>query len=78
MAIRPLIGFGIGILSGGLYWALYDDVITRYFSRYILNTANEYYLASNLIWNAIPYLIIFLGIVCLIVGGLYKSNVVSE
>jgi uncharacterized membrane protein len=78
MAIRPLIGFGIGFLAGGLYWALYQDVITRYFAKYVLSTTDKYYLASNLIWNAIPYLIIFLGVVCLIMSGLSRNKEVSE
>ncbi|MBE3095347.1 MAG: hypothetical protein IMZ52_09985 [Actinobacteria bacterium] len=78
MAVRPLVGFGVGLIGGGLFWALIQDTLTRMFGGFIRDTSDKYYLASNLIWTALPYAIIILGIVCLIFSGFNKSSGVDE
>jgi hypothetical protein len=78
MAIRPLVGFGVGLIGGGLFWALCQDTLTRIFCDFIRDTSDKYYLASSLIWNALPYAIIFFGIVCLIMSGFNRSSGVNE
>ena len=77
MALKPLIGFGIGILLAGLLWKMYEDAITSFFSTYITDLTDEYYLLSDLLWNALPFILIFLGIVCLIFGSMIGNNIVS-
>jgi len=74
MAVGPLIGFGLAIFLSGLLFHFYNDGITEFFADYILNTNDVYYLASDLVWNAIPFIIMFLGIVCLIFGTALPSG----
>ena len=76
MAIRPLTGFGIGMLAGGLCWMLYNDAITRFFSKYVFDSTSSSYLASDLVWNAIRYIIIILGVICVVFGA--KGTEASE
>ena len=78
MAVKPLIGFGLGIIGAGLFWKMYEDSITSFFSKYVVSASDKYYLASDLIWNAIPFVIMFLGIVCLIFGSMTTSSVGGE
>lgn len=74
MAVKPLIGFGIAIFLAGMMFRMYNDVITDFFSKYILNTGDKYYLMSDMIWNSLPYIIIFLGITCLIFGSVLPAK----
>ena len=67
---KTLIGFGIGFLVSGFIYHVYDDVINRYISVYIYNPSDVYLVGENLLWDMIPYLILFIGIVCLITGAL--------
>lgn len=73
MAVKPLIGFGIGIIGAGFFWKFYDDVITDFFGSYIIDLSNEFYGLSDLVWNALPLLVIFLGIACLIFGSMSRG-----
>jgi len=74
-ATKPLIGFGLAIFLSGLLFHFYNDVITNYFSQYIVDLNDKYYLMENLLWDLIPFILIFLGIVCLIFGGISYVNV---
>jgi hypothetical protein len=74
--VKALIGFGIGLIGFGFYWKLYEDVITDFFLGYVRDFTDKYYLASDLIWKALPFFIVFLGVVCLIFGG--KSAVDNQ
>ena len=65
--VRPLFGFGIGLVAAGLFWRLFDDVITTYLSRYIV--VNKYYLLADLEWHMIPVVILLTGIICLIASA---------
>jgi len=70
MNVKPLIGFGLGIIAAGFMWRFYNDAITSFFSTYIIDSGDKYYLASNLFWNALPFIVIFLGVICLIFGSM--------
>ena len=65
-----MFGFGLGLVSCGIYYRIYDDVINGYMSQYIFDTSNEYYVGSQLMWDMIPYVIILVGVLMLILGGL--------
>lgn len=71
-APSALIAFGVGLIGGGLYWRLMDDILAEYFQQFILN--NEYYLASDLVWNALPYLLLIFGVLSLVVGALMSRG----
>jgi hypothetical protein len=68
-AVAKIVAFGVGLFAGGLFWKLGEDILTSYFVQYIYNTTDPYYLASNLIWQMIPYALIFVGVLCLILAG---------
>ena len=74
--VKPLIGFGVGLLAFGFYWKLYEDTITGFFISYVRDTGDKYYLLSDLVWDALPYFVILVGVVCLIFGS--KTTVSSE
>ena len=65
-----LFGFGIGFIFGGAVWKLFDDIINSYISRYVFNATDPYYVASDLIWDVLPFIIIGIGVICLIIGAL--------
>jgi len=75
MNVKPLVGFGLGIIAAGFMWRFYNDAITSFFSAYIIDLSDEYYLLSDLLWDALPFIVIFLGVICLIFGSM--SNVSS-
>lgn len=70
MAASMLFGFGVGLIGGGLWWHLIEDIILTYIAKYVYNSNDPYYLASDLIWHSIPFILMFVGIICLILGGL--------
>ena len=78
MKIALLFGFGIFLVGTGLYWRLLDDIIESYIKPFALR--NDYWYASDLVWHAIPFILIIVGIFCLIVGALAarQRQVVSE
>jgi len=65
-----LIGFGVGIIGGGVFIRMGQDVFFKYIAKYVYSSTNPYYLASDVLWNALPYVLILVGVVCLIMGGL--------
>ena len=75
--IKALVGFGIGFVIAGLIYSFLEDVFTRYILQYVVNTNDPYYRAEALGWDAIPYVLLLVGIVCLVVAGL-SSRVVKE
>ena len=75
IAVIILFSIGIGLLAGGFYYHLYDDILTDFFTPYIYNTADPYYLGANLLWDMWPYVLILMGIVCFILAGIkYRSS----
>lgn len=69
-----LLAFGVGFIGGGLYYRIYNDVITRYIEPYIVDSEGVYYLGSQLIWDMFPYLLILVGIAFLIMAGFAARN----
>jgi hypothetical protein len=69
MAVKGLIGLGLGIFGAGFMWKLYEDAINGFFLSYIRDSNDKYYLLSETVWNALPFLIIFTGIVFLVLGA---------
>lgn len=74
MGVKPLVGFGLAIFVSGLLFHMYNDVVVEFFNKYIIDFSDDYYLFSNLIWDAIPFIIIFIGIACLIFGSIGYST----
>ena len=74
-AVAILFGVGIIFIGGGFFWRLFDDIITTYFSVYIYDPTDIYFLGSQLVWDAIPYLLLFIGVLIMIMAGLvYRSE----
>ena len=69
-AVKAIIGFGLLIIGGGWYFRIYDDVFNRYIDQYIVDSSSAYWLGSDLMWNAIPFVLILGGIVMLVMAGL--------
>jgi hypothetical protein len=74
MAVKPLVGFGLAFIGGGLFWMMIQDTITRNIGKYVLNTADKYYVVSKLVWDALPFIVLIVGVVVLIFGGLSSST----
>lgn len=77
--VLPLFGFGIGLVAFGFFYHLFSDVINLMLAVYILN--NEYYVFSDFVWDMLPWIVVFGGVVCLILAGVsYRGTrtVVSE
>jgi hypothetical protein len=66
--VISLLAFGLGLLGFGFYYKLFEDITTIYFQKYIIN--NLYFQMSDLVWDMLPYLVIIIGILCLIGAGL--------
>lgn len=71
---------GLILIGGGLYWRIYDDVFTLYIKQYVYDTTDPYYLANDLFWHAIPFLLMIGGVVMLIMAGFSRggTKVVTE
>lgn len=66
--VAPLIGFGLLFLAGGFFWKLIDDVIDLHFLDFI--QYNKYYTFSQLEWDMIPWILMIMGVLCLIGAGI--------
>lgn len=74
-AIISILSLGVGLIAGGFFYRLFDDIIIDFFTPYIYDAANVSYLGSVLVWDAIPYAMIFGGIGCLLYAGIkYNSS----
>lgn len=73
--ISSLFAFGLGFIGAGFYWKLNEDIITNFISSFIRDTSDKYYLLSDLVWDALPFIVILLGIVCLVLGSMSNSSV---
>jgi len=66
--VAALIAFGVGLIGAGFFYQLYDDVIIRYLTPYI--RPSIYNTGEAFLWDFIPWLVLFTGILCLIVAGI--------
>lgn len=71
IAVIIIIGIGIGLIAGGFYYHLFDDILIDFFASYVYDTSNVYYIGSQFIWDAIPWVMILVGLLCFILAGLY-------
>jgi len=71
-AIGPLIGFGVGFIGFGFFYALFEDILSRHLQFMILS--NVYYDASALIWDALPFISIIIGVLCLVGAGIISRG----
>jgi len=67
--VTPIVVFAIGLIGFGFFYHLISDMITVYFSGYIVN--NEYYIASKLIWDTLPWIAIIIGVISLVLAGVF-------
>lgn len=74
--VGALFALGLGFFSIGSYWKLQDEVIDRHIAKFILN--NEYSRMASLEWDLIPWIVIFVGIVCLVAAGMSIGRRTSE
>ena len=75
-AVIVLIVVGVALIGGGLLYNLFDDILTDFFLPYVYNPSDPYYLGSQLMFDAIPYAIMIIGVILLFVGGKkYKADV---
>ena len=65
--VGPLIMFGIAIFVCGLYWALWDGA-RSYLDFIIVN--DVYYELIAWLFQMIPAVLLFVGIICIIVGSI--------
>ena len=52
-----------------MYWRIYDDVFNSMIMQYVYDRSDEYFLANDLFWHSIPFLLIIGGVVLLIMAG---------
>jgi len=69
--VIPLIAFGLTIVVGGLYWALWDGS-RSFIDQFVVN--DVYYQLMIWVWGAIPAILIIVGILCLIAAGVSVSG----
>lgn len=73
----PLIAFGVALIVGGLYWAVWN-ASRDYLVDFII--VDEYYTLILWLWRLIPIAIIVVGIMCLVAAGIggRRETVVVE
>jgi hypothetical protein len=72
--VKVLVGFFLLIIGGGWYFKIYDDVFNRYIDKYIVDSSSVYWLAQDLFWNAIPFILMIGGVILLIMGGFSRRS----
>lgn len=73
-AVIVILSVGVGLIAGGFFYHLLDDIITDFFLAYVYNTGDPYYLGSALLWDAWPFAMIIMGLVCFILAGVKHRN----
>ena len=78
-AVIVLVIVGVALIAGGLYYHLFDNILEDHFLAYVYNTNDPYYLGSQLVWDAIPYVLVILGVLSLLAGGRrYQTSMGGE
>lgn len=67
----PLIALGLGLITVGAFWSLYNDSLS-YFDSFIIE--NEFTTLFELGWDSIPIIFLLVGIMCLIAAGISASG----
>jgi len=73
--VGPLIVFGLTIIAGGIYWALWDA--SREYLDSIL-VEDMYYTLMYWGFRMIPAVLLIIAIICLIASAMGKSKQVVE
>jgi len=69
--VRILLSVGAGLVISGFIYSFIDEVLVRYIiPDYVYNPTGPYYLGSALLWDMIPYVLIIVGVMCLITAPL--------
>jgi len=66
--VAPLIGLGIGFIGFGFFYSLIDDILARHLQFMILGSV--YYDLCALIWDALPFIALIVGVLCLVSAGI--------
>lgn len=72
--VGVLAAFGVLFFSAGVYWKMCEDAFTLYMAKYVYDTADPSWLASDMLWHAWPYVIMAIGILCLVSSGLISRG----
>ena len=70
----PIVMIIFGIFVGGIYYHVWDESIV-FIDQYIVY--DEYYYLIRLMWDAIPIVMLLVGIVWLIVQGTKSKGAVE-
>ena len=69
--IMPILMIIFGLFISGFYWHVWDDSIV-YIEDYIIN--DVYYTMIRFVWDIIPIIILFAGVVWLVAQGVSGSS----
>ena len=69
--LGPIFMIGFGVVVSGLYYHLWDDAIV-FMQDYIIS--DDYYALIRFVWDAIPVVILLVGIIWLIREGTSGSS----
>jgi len=64
--ILPVIGFGLTVVIGGVYWATWDGC-RSYLDNLVLG--GSYYMLIRHVWAWLPAILLICAILCLIIAG---------
>lgn len=70
--VVALVALGVGLIGAGFFYQLFDDVINTYITPYI--RPSIYNTGEAFLWDMIPWLLVFIGIICLILAGILKGS----
>jgi len=73
-AVGKLAAFGVLMFAGGALWKLCEDSFNAYMLKYVFNTADSTWLVSNMLWHAWPFVLMIIGILCLVTSGLMSRG----
>ena len=73
--VMPILMIIFGLFVSGFYWHIWDDC-TVYLEDYIIN--DVYYAMIRFVWDIIPIIILFAGIVWLVAQGVGGSKEAGE
>jgi hypothetical protein len=81
--IIPLVGFGVGLMVLGLFWHLYNDVLTMSIMPYILTnytawgvsyTHDKFFDFMYMVWRILPWICMGVGVLLLFAAGSSSSG----
>lgn len=75
--VGSFVAVGIGLIGFGFFYKLEQDIINDSFAKYILS--NEYYDMSNWFWEIMPWVVIIVGVFCMVAAGISsRGGVVGQ